>query len=141
MTTPLKLYCISLAAAFLVVGCKKHEDQSSTTSAAGAAPDVAAAAATTTNESAPSLGGTAPAPAEVEVLPGLDSAATALRTKDYIGASLALVKMNPKDLTPDELNNRAQAMRNLQRSVAEAAAAGDARAIEAGNILRAASAK
>ena len=123
------------ASALLGAGCKKQADQTAFTGANSTANQDASAA---TNASLPSLPANA-IPAEVDTAPTLESANQAMQTRDYVGASLALVKMDPKTLSPEEVSKRASAMRALQKNVAEAAAAGDARALEAGKILRATS--
>jgi len=126
---------LSAGAILLVAGCKKQADQTAFPAASSAANQDATAA---TNASLPSLPATA-TPAEVDVAPTLESANQAMQTRDYVGASLSLVKMDPKMLSPEEVSKRAAALRSLQKSVAEAAAAGDARALEAAKILRATS--
>lgn len=121
----------------LALGCKKQADQTAFTGGNNPSGQDSAAA---TNASLPTLPANA-TPAAVDVLPTLDSANQAMQTKDYINASLALVKMDPKTLSPEESAKRSAAMRQLQKSVAEAAAAGDPRALEAAKILRATSEK
>jgi hypothetical protein len=135
-----RTFVLLLAATLATAGCKKQADSAAPLVSPGAADQTAAAA---TNAALPSLGAASEgslAP-EANVLPGLDTASQAMVRKDYISASLALIKMDTKDMSPEEITKRAEAMRQVQRSVAEGAAAGDPRAIEAGNILRAASSK
>jgi hypothetical protein len=123
------------ASALLGAGCKKQADQTAFTGANSAANQDSSAA---TNASLPALPSTA-TPAEVDTAPTLESANQSMQIRDYVGASLALVKMDTKTLSPEDVSKRAAAMRALQKNVAEAAAAGDTRALEAAKILRATS--
>ena len=76
---------------------------------------------------------------EVEIVSGVESSTKALSGKDYVGASVALLKVDTKQL--DEKSGPAyhSAMAKLQGALIQAAASGDPRAEEAIQLLRASS--
>jgi hypothetical protein len=94
------------------------------------------AAAEATNDSAASLESATRAP-EAEILGGVDSSMKALSGKDYVGASVALLKVDTKELTEKSGPAYRAAMAKLQSTLAQAAAGGDPKATEALQLLRA----
>jgi len=135
-----KEFAILLAASLCAVGCKKQQTEAAPPVGGVGAADASAAASSNSPPSLADVGGGGPS-GTAEVLPGLDTASMAIQRNDYVSATLALVKMDTKEMSSEDLAKRAQMMRKLQGSVAQGAAAGDPRAIEAGNIMRASSMK
>ncbi len=130
----LKHFLPILALAGLLSACGKEEAPPAAMNGARSS----GAAETSTNEAAASIESVMHAPAAADIMGGVESSVKALNNRDYLGASVAILKVETKEL--DEKSGPAYraAMAKLQQSIAQAAANGDQKAAEAGELLRSA---
>jgi hypothetical protein len=129
-TTTISFWLISSAlAATLLAGCEKKEAAVPAT-----APQATAPANQPVQPAANPVAATAVAPDA-----RLAESQAALKAKDYDRAAATLLKVQRAQMNEQQAAAAAAQMRQLQSSLASAAASGDPRAIAAANRLRQAS--
>jgi hypothetical protein len=129
MKTPQILACVTLGVFAHCTGCKKSDEVSG-----ASAPGAQTKVATPQAEAVKINGGSANVSS---ISPGVDVANRAMASHDFVTATVALLKTDTSSLSPEEGVKKQAAMIKLQRSLADAIAAGDENAKEAAELLRA----
>jgi hypothetical protein len=123
----------AVVAGFVALGCHKNDDQAGA-AAPQSPPPAQVGKAEATGATAADSG------VKIDTGGGFLVARKAIDANDYVTASVALLKMDPKSLTPQEAAKNREAMHELHRKVVDGVARGDEKAIEAMQLLRASAA-